>query len=611
VLREENRTLSAVIKLVSSALELAPMLHGVVDIATEASGCHACFIYLLEGDELVIRAASPVFADTVGRVRFSVEEGLAGWVARNRTPQFIRDQAMRDPRMKFVPELEEERFQSMVAVPILSRAGDTIGVVVLHTEAPREFGEDTLTLLVHIASLVSGAIENAQLYDRERRRVDVLTGLSSLAGQVATAAHSTEVAARVVAALVELLPADRCQVLRLDPGGDAFSVLASLPADLPAPTTLSAAELSMTALADHPRHEPPTVWPGVTDGELMAVPLRGSERIGLLLAARSDRTPFAGEAAELGRAAANLTAVAIERAELIERLTTANRTKDLFDALAAGASGLAAGKARELRCDLSSDYLMICANPAGTATTSSAAWRGIAETVGGELARLAPRSAVESGPGPVRALIAPGRPDRLPIDRLLATCRELGAAHGIAVGVSDWARTPEDAARVFRQAQDAATIASALLPDGGAIDYSGVGAYRYLVHMGTADAPRDRISTAVEMLIAYDTKRRTALLDTLESYLAQRCRVIESSRLLFIHPNTLRQRLARIEQLTGLELEHEDLLSLELAIKLARLHGRPGGAGPGAAKVRERGRGGPGSSRGHARAGAPDSTSSL
>ena len=47
-LREENRTLYGVIKLVSSSLELVPMLQGVVDLATEATGCHACFIYLLE-----------------------------------------------------------------------------------------------------------------------------------------------------------------------------------------------------------------------------------------------------------------------------------------------------------------------------------------------------------------------------------------------------------------------------------------------------------------------------------------------------------------------------------------------------------------------------------
>ena len=170
-LREENRTLYGVIKLVSSSLELAPMLQGVVDLATEATGCHACFIYLLEGSRLTIRAASPVFGEAVGNVQFSVNEGLTGWVARHRTPEFIRDRAMDDPRMKFVPLLQEQRFQSMVAVPILSRAGETIGVIVLHTEAPHEFAEGTLKLLVHIASLVSGAIENAQLYDQERRRV--------------------------------------------------------------------------------------------------------------------------------------------------------------------------------------------------------------------------------------------------------------------------------------------------------------------------------------------------------------------------------------------------------------------------------------------------------
>ena len=95
--------------------------------------------------------------------------------------------------MKFVPLLEEERFQSMVAVPILSRANETIGVIVLHTEAPREFTEDTLKLLVHIASLVSGAIENAQLYDQQRRRVDALTSLSGLAQEVAAAGDADEI----------------------------------------------------------------------------------------------------------------------------------------------------------------------------------------------------------------------------------------------------------------------------------------------------------------------------------------------------------------------------------------------------------------------------------
>jgi DNA-binding PucR family transcriptional regulator len=59
--------------------------------------------------------------------------------------------------------------------------------------------------------------------------------------------------------------------------------------------------------------------------------------------------------------------------------------------------------------------------------------------------------------------------------------------------------------------------------------------------------------------------------ETLERYLESRTSIATTARVLFIHPNTLRQRLARIEKLAGLDLETDDLLSLELAIKLGRL----------------------------------------
>src|SRR3954447_20907379 len=167
--QRENETLYAVIKTVSSSLDLDRVLSGIVDIATDATNCHAAFIYFVERDRLVLRAASKSYSHLVGSLAWGVGEGLTGWVARTRTPEFIRDHAMDDPRMKYIPELEEERFQSMVAVPILARAGDTIGVIVLHTKAPHEFTEDALKLLVHIASLVSGAVENAKLYDQQRR----------------------------------------------------------------------------------------------------------------------------------------------------------------------------------------------------------------------------------------------------------------------------------------------------------------------------------------------------------------------------------------------------------------------------------------------------------
>jgi DNA-binding PucR family transcriptional regulator len=75
----------------------------------------------------------------------------------------------------------------------------------------------------------------------------------------------------------------------------------------------------------------------------------------------------------------------------------------------------------------------------------------------------------------------------------------------------------------------------------------------------------------IATLAAYDAKRRTALLQTLERHLGDRGALAASARALYIHTNTLRQRLERIEALTGLDLAQEDLLSLELALKLTRL----------------------------------------
>src|SRR4051794_18819752 len=166
----QSETLYAVIGVVASSPDLDRVLEGVVDLLTEATDCHACFVYLRDGDRLRLRAASRVYAHLVGQVDMGLDEGLAGWVARNGTPEFIRERAMADPRMKYIAAIEEERFQSMVAVPIPARSGSALGTVVLHTEAPREFDEGVLTFLAHTASLVAGAIENARLYQDTPRR---------------------------------------------------------------------------------------------------------------------------------------------------------------------------------------------------------------------------------------------------------------------------------------------------------------------------------------------------------------------------------------------------------------------------------------------------------
>ena len=563
--RRENETLYAVIKTVSSSLALERVLAGIIEIATDATRCHAAFIYFLKGERLVLEAASPPYAHLVGQLEWGLDEGLTGWVARTRTPEFIRERAMEDPRMKYVPELEEERFQSMVAVPLLYRSGGVIGVVVLHTEAPREFDDDVLKFLVHTASLTAGAIENAQLYEETRRRVDALTTLTRLSQALAAVTLREDLHDAVTRGARELLGADTCQIWRLDPEADEL-VLAA--ADPPEPDGATPRPGRAALLLDMVRRG--DAASDSADGErLLAAPLTaGDEQLGLLCCGLGERS-FAKEDVGLLRAVANQTAVGLKKAELIERLTAENIVKDMFEALAAGSVQTAEVKAGEARCDLSRRHVFLHAERAPAA--QEAPWPELAARVQSRLRRLHRRAFFDARHDSLRALVPLPALDQGATEQLRLACDELGAELGVDIGVSDAERGAASARRRMREAADAARIARSLAAAGGAVSYERLGAYRYLVNLELDEAPRDRYGQAVSALIDYDRDRNANLVDTLERYLTARCSVAASARALYIHPNTVRQRLERIQQITKLDLREEDLLSLELALKVARL----------------------------------------
>src|SRR5205823_14871014 len=82
---------------------------------------------------------------------------------------------------------------------------------------------------------------------------------------------------------------------------------------------------------------------------------------------------------------------------------------------------------------------------------------------------------------------------------------------------------------------------------------------------------RDPQQEAIARLADYDEAHSTSLLATLEEFLSRRGTISATATALYIHPNTLRQRLRRIMELTGLDLRKEDWLMVEIAVKLAAL----------------------------------------
>ena len=110
-----------------------------------------------------------------------------------------------------------------------------IGVIVLHTAAPREFTEEDVELLTHTATLVGGAIEDAQLYEEARERVAALTQLAEVSQRLAAATQHERLHEAATAGARALLNADLCQLFRLEPGGSELRLAASDPPEAPGP----------------------------------------------------------------------------------------------------------------------------------------------------------------------------------------------------------------------------------------------------------------------------------------------------------------------------------------------------------------------------------------
>jgi GAF domain-containing protein len=537
----ESRILHEIISTAGSSLDLDEVLKAVVRLLSEASAVHACFVYLLEdgGDRLILKAASEPYAECVGRIALDRGEGLAWWVAERKKPAFIRDNALADSRVKYVPELEEERFQSLVSVPILGKDRALIGVISMHTEAPREFTEDEVEFLVSSASLLAGAIENARLYEETRRRVGELEHLRELAEAIAAAETLDDLLPEVASRSRELLRAAACRIYLLEPASEQLRLRASAPPGAEGRTTIALTELG-----------PELARRGQV--ARVAIPLVASdELLGVLHAQGTTEV-------DLARAVANQTAVAIKKIELIERLTEKNLIKDFFEQLAGGkVLGDLDGRAARLGCDLDQRHLVVAASPADDRFE-----KALRSGVSGSL--------FDRRDDSMRALlqVPPGGEDRL-LETLRGVQTELGGT--VAIGVSNVCAGAASFPAGFEEARHALLGTTVLLAEPSVMTYDELGPYKYLLPMSLDGAVRDSHQEAVGRLAAYDYERSTSLFRTLEEFLHRRGNISATAEALYVHPNTLRQRLRRIMEISEVDLRRDDWLMVEIAVKLVKL----------------------------------------
>jgi uroporphyrinogen-III synthase len=151
---------------IGSRIAAADPLHGVlsrvVDFVSTIVQCDSCFVYVLEDDDLVLRASKTPHPDVVDRLTLRVGQGITGWVAEYRTPVAVGSHAFDDPRFKTFNELPEDRYEAFLSVPVLSR-GKLVGVINLQHRQPHSHTQREIRLISTIGFLVGAEIETARL----------------------------------------------------------------------------------------------------------------------------------------------------------------------------------------------------------------------------------------------------------------------------------------------------------------------------------------------------------------------------------------------------------------------------------------------------------------
>src|SRR5436309_249204 len=302
--------LHEVARLASSARDWDEMLRVVIGRTTDAMGAEVSSLYLLERSDGVLRlvATNGLNRGGIGRATLRVGEGIVGWVANARVPLATRD-VRTEPRWKWVPEVDEKRFTSMLSVPVVAR-DEVIGVMNVQTVEPRDFGHEEIDFLQTIANQVAGIIEKGRLQRESDRKLREVSALFEVSNVLTSTLDLDEVLSLVVDRLVRVYPGASGAIL-LREEGEAVRERAR------------AGELGKTATAAAQRalaeRRPLVAF------DHIAVPLIANDRLlGAVVLQVPDYKEFLEEEVRFVGALANQAALAIDKASLyaLERKTT-------------------------------------------------------------------------------------------------------------------------------------------------------------------------------------------------------------------------------------------------------------------------------------------------
>src|SRR6516165_6472502 len=143
-------------------LSLQDVLKGIVSLIVEYTECDSCLVYLQDGDDLVLCASNKPHPSTIGKLRMKSNEGLTGWVARERRLLAISREAYNDPRFKTFGELPEDTYEAFLSAPVIAR-NRVVGVINVQHRLPHQHTGSEMEVLTTVGEQVGCVLVLARM----------------------------------------------------------------------------------------------------------------------------------------------------------------------------------------------------------------------------------------------------------------------------------------------------------------------------------------------------------------------------------------------------------------------------------------------------------------
>jgi uroporphyrinogen-III synthase len=161
-IEQQLRLFQKVSRFMVRDMSLQEVLQGIVSLVVEYTECDSCLVYLCDNDQLVLCASNTHHEAEIGKIRLRLNEGLTGWVARERRLLAISREAYRDPRFKYFGELPEDTFEAFLSSPVIAR-NKVIGVINVQHRQPHQHTGGEMEVLTTLGEQVGCALALARM----------------------------------------------------------------------------------------------------------------------------------------------------------------------------------------------------------------------------------------------------------------------------------------------------------------------------------------------------------------------------------------------------------------------------------------------------------------